>query len=135
MDNLTLIKGIGPVYAAKLVAAGIKTFKLLAAATDEHLLLVCEVKSWQKVDVNGWREQAAHNPQAQEPDYDLMLVTGIGLTYAERLVENGIATLEYLAVSTGDEIRAALGLQKWQAAWNKVADWIKQADQLAMAAR
>jgi predicted flap endonuclease-1-like 5' DNA nuclease len=57
-DTLTVIKGIGPVYQWKLRDAGISTYKQLAKADPEQLRRMLGVKSWQKVNIGAWIEQA-----------------------------------------------------------------------------
>ena len=56
MDDLTVVTGIGPVFAARLRAAGIDTFEKLAATDDERLAEVADVPV---ARVEGWRDQAS----------------------------------------------------------------------------
>jgi len=53
-DNLTVIKGIGPVYQRKLRDLGINSFKQLAEANPDKLRRQLDIKDWQKVDLNDW---------------------------------------------------------------------------------
>lgn len=55
-DDLTEIKGIGPVYAARLVEAGITTFADITAATAEHLREVTQATA--AADPETWIAQA-----------------------------------------------------------------------------
>lgn len=55
-DNLTLIKGIGPVYAGRLSDAGITTFDGLAAASTDAVMAATGVSSGSAA---GWIEQAS----------------------------------------------------------------------------
>lgn len=57
-DDLTRIVGIGPAYAARLQAAGIRRFGQLAAAEPDHLAALLEVPDWRRPDFQSWREQA-----------------------------------------------------------------------------
>ncbi len=57
-DKLILIEGIGPVYEAKLHAAGIDTFRQLVETGDDRLREIIEPKSWQRLNFGEWREQA-----------------------------------------------------------------------------
>ncbi len=57
-DDLTVIKGIGPVYQWKLRDAGCNSYKQLAAADPEQLRRMLDVKNWQRVNIEGWISQA-----------------------------------------------------------------------------
>jgi len=57
-DDLTVIKGIGPVYQWKLRDAGVHTYKDLASSDPAQLRRMLDVKSWQRVDIASWMEQA-----------------------------------------------------------------------------
>jgi predicted flap endonuclease-1-like 5' DNA nuclease len=57
-DDLTVIKGIGPVYQWKLRDAGFNTYKQLSAADPEQLRRMLDVKNWQRVNVESWIHQA-----------------------------------------------------------------------------
>jgi predicted flap endonuclease-1-like 5' DNA nuclease len=57
-DDLTVIKGIGPVYQWRLRDAGFHTYKQLATADPEQLRRMLDVKNWQRVKVGSWIEQA-----------------------------------------------------------------------------
>jgi len=57
-DDLTVIKGIGPVYQWKLRDAGFNTHKQLAAADPDQLRRMLDIKNWQRVNVESWIEQA-----------------------------------------------------------------------------
>lgn len=54
-DDLTVIKGIGPVYAASLVESGITTFAALSAADPEQLAADLATTVTR---VSGWIDQA-----------------------------------------------------------------------------
>ena len=57
-DDLTVIKGIGPVYQWKLRDAGVHTYKDLASADHAQLRRMLDVKSWQRVNIESWIGQA-----------------------------------------------------------------------------
>lgn len=57
-DNLTVIKGIGPIYQWKLRDIGIHTFQQLAQAEAEQLRRKLDIKKWQRANVDSWIEQA-----------------------------------------------------------------------------
>ena len=57
-DDLTVIKGIGPVYQWKLRDAGVNTMQQLAASDADQLLRMLDVKNWQRVNIPSWIEQA-----------------------------------------------------------------------------
>ena len=57
-DNLTVIKGIGPVYQWKLRDVGINTYKQLATADPDQVRRMLDVKRWQRVNIEAWVEQA-----------------------------------------------------------------------------
>ena len=57
-DDLTVIKGIGPVYQWRLRDAGVHTYKQLASADPDQLRRMLDVKNWQRVNVESWIEQA-----------------------------------------------------------------------------
>jgi predicted flap endonuclease-1-like 5' DNA nuclease len=58
-DELTRIRGIGPVFQRKLRNMGISSFKQLAQTDPAQIREMLEIKKWQRVDIEGWVEQAA----------------------------------------------------------------------------
>jgi predicted flap endonuclease-1-like 5' DNA nuclease len=58
-DDLTVINGIGRVFAEKLRAAGIKRFQQIATSTPENLAAFVDAPEWRKPDFAGWIAQAA----------------------------------------------------------------------------
>ena len=62
-DNLTLIKGIGPVFQWKLRDIGISTYKQLATADPAQMRRQLDVKKWQRVNIESWVEQARDRVQ------------------------------------------------------------------------
>ncbi len=57
-DDLTVIKGIGPVYQWKLRDAGVNTYQQLVASDPDQLRRMLDIKEWQRVNVASWIEQA-----------------------------------------------------------------------------
>jgi predicted flap endonuclease-1-like 5' DNA nuclease len=57
-DDMTVIKGIGPVYQWKLRDAGIHTYKQLAAADPQQLQRMLGIRNWQRTNVEAWIAQA-----------------------------------------------------------------------------
>lgn len=55
LDDLTAIKGIGPVFAARLNKAGIFTYAQLAAQSPEQIQFITQVTRW---DPEDWIEAA-----------------------------------------------------------------------------
>ena len=57
-DDLTVIKGIGPVYQWKLRDAGFNTYGQLASADSDQVRRMLDIKEWQRVDIESWIGQA-----------------------------------------------------------------------------
>ena len=57
-DDLTVIKGIGPVAAKDLHAEGITTFAQIAALTDDEIATIDEHMPFSAAQISDWREQA-----------------------------------------------------------------------------
>lgn len=57
-DDLTVIKGIGPVYQWRLYDAGIRTYAQLASSTPDQLQAAMQLKTWQRADPQSWIDQA-----------------------------------------------------------------------------
>ncbi|MEO3389391.1 50S ribosomal protein L21 [Mesorhizobium sp. CAU 1741] len=57
-DDLTEIKGIGPVAAGQLNEQGITTFKQIAALTDEDIAKIDEAMPFSADQIGDWRDQA-----------------------------------------------------------------------------
>ena len=57
-DDLTVIKGIGPVYQWKLRDLGINSYKQLVSADPDQLRRQLDIKKWQRVNIESWIEQA-----------------------------------------------------------------------------
>jgi predicted flap endonuclease-1-like 5' DNA nuclease len=57
-DDLTVIKGIGPVYQWKLRDIGVGSYQQLATANPDQLRRMLGIKNWQRVNIASWIEQA-----------------------------------------------------------------------------
>ena len=57
-DDLTKIKGIGPVAAGQLKEQGLMTFAQLAALTDEDIAKIDDLMPFSADQIKSWREQA-----------------------------------------------------------------------------
>ena len=57
-DDLTKIKGIGPVAAGQLAEQGIITFAQVAALTDAEIVTIDEAMPFSADQIKDWREQA-----------------------------------------------------------------------------
>lgn len=58
-DDLTQVKGIGPVFAERFYEAGIKTFAALATLTPERAREISRLPEWHQADPAEWISQAA----------------------------------------------------------------------------
>lgn len=57
--DLTLIDGIGPVFAARLREHGIVTFSRLAETSAAALAEIIQAPAWRQPDFNAWTDEAA----------------------------------------------------------------------------
>lgn len=57
-DNLTKIKGIGPVAAGQLAEQGITTFAQVAALSDADITRIDEAMPFSAEQISDWRDQA-----------------------------------------------------------------------------
>jgi predicted flap endonuclease-1-like 5' DNA nuclease len=57
-DDLTVVKGIGPVYQWKLRDAGVHTYRDLAESDAAQLRRMLGIKDWQRVNIASWIAQA-----------------------------------------------------------------------------
>jgi len=117
-DDLLIIEGIGPVYAAKLRAAGITTFAQLAEADDARLAEIIQAPAWRKVNYADWREQARLAAAgdaaglkalqdrlfARSEKDNIGLIAGVGNKTAAALAAAGIATYAVLADSSPEQL-------------------------------
>ena len=57
-DDLTVIKGIGPVAAGQLKEQGLTTFAQIAGLTDEDIARIDEAMPFSTEQIKDWRDQA-----------------------------------------------------------------------------
>jgi predicted flap endonuclease-1-like 5' DNA nuclease len=57
-DDLTVIKGIGPVFQWRLRDIGFNTYRDLATADTDQLRRLLGVKDWQQANIEAWITQA-----------------------------------------------------------------------------
>ena len=125
MANLATIEGIGPAYAKKMAACGIKT--------TGGLLKDCGTKAGRKAAAKesglseklilGWVNRA-----------DLMRVKGVGEEYSDLLELAGVDTVKELAQRNAEnlhakmeEVNAKKKAVRRTPAPSMVTDWVKQA--------
>jgi predicted flap endonuclease-1-like 5' DNA nuclease len=58
-DDLTQIRGIGPVFARRLRQAGITSFAQLANTSADALREIVAAEDWQKIEPVRWAQEAA----------------------------------------------------------------------------
>jgi predicted flap endonuclease-1-like 5' DNA nuclease len=126
-DDLTLIKGIGPRYAAVLAAGGIHSYDDLAAATPAQLRDIIKPSVMQQINFDSWISQAAAYAQTRgvQVGDDLTRLEGIGPTYAAKLRERGITTFVDLAATDETTLAQIIDAPAWRRI--NYADWIAQA--------
>lgn len=126
--NIEKVEGIGPVYAQKLSAAGVKTdadiLDKAGSAKGRE-----ELSAQTGIGASLILKWANH--------VDLMRVSGIGPQYAELLEAAGVDTVKELAQRNATNLAAKLGEVNTQKklsgaapAQSQVADWIVQAKKL-----
>lgn len=57
-DRLEAIKGIGPVFAKRLQAAGITSYQQLAGTSPDRIREIVSAQPWQAVEAEEWIAQA-----------------------------------------------------------------------------
>ena len=145
-DDLARIEGIGPKFAAALVASGIRTFGQLANADEMALRKAIGVSrptvapslpTWPTQarllatgDENGFAELTARLIAGRGLDDDLERIDGIGPQTSAALRAAGIRTYRALAASDGNEVRAAIENAGMRAT-PRLATWAAQARLLA----
>lgn len=128
MANIATIEGIGPVYAEKLAAAGIKTVEaLLDAAKDpKGRQTLAEATGIDASRILKWANMA-----------DLMRIKGVGEEYSELLEAAGVDTVKELKHRNAEnlhakmeEINEAKKLVRQTPSLKSVGEWIEQAKTL-----
>lgn len=127
-DNIDKIEGIGPAYAAKLTAAGIKTTDHLlqrAAAPKgrEELAAATGLTTKQILE---WANMA-----------DLMRIKGVGEEYSDLLEAAGVDTVKELKTRNAENLTVAMAkvneekkLVRVVPSLSQVKAWIEQAKEL-----
>jgi predicted flap endonuclease-1-like 5' DNA nuclease len=131
MAKLEIIEGIGPVYAEKLRAAGIRSVNALlrAGATPEGRRDLEEKTGIGHEYILDWVNRA-----------DLMRIRGVGEEYSDLLEWAGVDTVPELAQRSADnlykkilEVNEEKELVRRPPTRDMVARWIEQAKTLARA--
>ena len=139
-EDLTAIRGIGPVFEQRLYRAGIGAFWEVATLDEAALrdiLALTELQQMQ-VDLAAIRADARRLAsergsvgwlwQGQPPD-DFEPIVGIGPVFEQRLYAAGIRTYAALAATTPDQLAQIIDAPK--PAQPDYTGWIAQARQLA----
>jgi predicted flap endonuclease-1-like 5' DNA nuclease len=128
MTKLEIIEGIGPVYAEKLRAAGIRSVNALlrAGATPEGRQELQEETGIGHEYILDWVNRA-----------DLMRIRGIGEEYSDLLEKAGVDTVAELAQRNPDnlynkilEVNEEKRLVRRPPTRDMVARWVEQAKTL-----
>ncbi|HID88536.1 MAG TPA: DUF4332 domain-containing protein [Anaerolineales bacterium] len=128
MAKLETIEGIGPIYAEKLRAVGIRSIAALlsAGATPEGRKELAEKTGIGDEYILDWVNRA-----------DLMRIRGVGEEYSDLLEKAGVDTVVELAQRNPDNLYEALvkvneekKLVRRLPTRDQVADWIEQAKSL-----
>ncbi|MFB3779229.1 MAG: DUF4332 domain-containing protein [Bryobacteraceae bacterium] len=126
--KIEAVEGIGPVYAQKLIAAGVKTdadmLKKAGSAKGR-----AELAAQTGIGASLILKWANH--------VDLMRITGVGPQYAELLESAGVDTVRELAQRNAAnlaarlaEVNAEKNLSGTSPAESQVAQWIAEAKKL-----
>lgn len=137
-NDLTVLEGIGPVYAGKLRERGIATFADLAATDEATLADIISAPAWRRINYGEWIDQArlaAAGDQAGLSDLqsrlfrregdNLNLIRGLGERSSAALRGAGIATFADLAAAAPDRVEAIV--RGAGARGGDYAAWIEEA--------
>ena len=125
MASISSIEGIGPVFAEKLAAAGIKTTEALLAAGGAKAgrKTIADETGIDEKRILRWVNMA-----------DLFRLRGVGEEYSDLLEAAGVDTVKELATRNAAnlaakmaEINAEKKLVRSLPNEEKVADWVEQA--------
>jgi len=131
MTKLADIEGVGPVYAGKLEAAGVKDEEALLkmGATSKGRKEIAEKSGISEKLILEWVNRV-----------DLARIKGIGSEYADLLEASGVDTVVELAtrkpenlVAKMTEVNEAKKLVRKLPTLGQVEDWVKQAKDLPRA--
>lgn len=125
MSKVEEIEGVGPAYAEKLAAAGIKSVEdlLEQCGTRKGREKVAEATGISEKLILKWTNHA-----------DLMRIKGVGPEYAELLEAAGVDTVKELKHRNAEnlaakmkEVSEAKKITRQSPSVSQVADWIEQA--------
>jgi predicted flap endonuclease-1-like 5' DNA nuclease len=125
MAKLGIIEGIGPIYAEKLRAAGVRSVEALlrAGATPEGRRELEEKTGIGHEYILDWVNRA-----------DLMRIRGVGEEYSDLLEKAGVDTVPELAQRNPDhlhqkiiQVNEVMQLVRRPPTRNMVARWVEQA--------
>ena len=131
MAKIIDLEGVGPVYAEKLIAVGIKTVEALlkAGATPKGRQELAEKTGVSGTLILKWVNFA-----------DLYRIKGVGEEYSELLEAAGVDTVKELAQRNADnlyakivEVNQAKELVRQIPTSKQVASWVEQAKALPRA--
>lgn len=138
-DDLTLLDGIGPVYAAKLRENGIISFADLAAADEARLGAIIDAPAWRRIQYGDWiaqAELAASGDKIALREFqdrlfrregdNLTLVYGLGDRSATALQAAGIDSFATLAEATPQQLESILQEAEIRGGFDYEA-WISEA--------
>ncbi len=114
--DLTTLHGIGPKRAEQLEAQGILTLTDLANADPATLTEELNVS---QSTIETWQEEAQDHAA---PPEELTRLTGVGETRAQRLIDNGIESLNALVNADPETVAEDLNVGP-----DTVIDWQKEA--------
>ncbi len=128
MTGIAKIEGIGPVYAEKLAAAGIKT-------TEKLLEVGCKAKAREDLEA---KTGIAHKLILEWVNLaDLMRINGVGEEYSDLLEEAGVDTVAELANRNAENLLAKIletnkekKLVRRPPVLKQVQKWIEEAKKL-----
>lgn len=128
MANISKIEGVGPKYAEKLAATGIKTVEKLLemGASPKGRKEIAEKTGISDLLVLEWVNRA-----------DLFRIKGVGEEFSDLLEAAGVDTVKELAQRKPDnllaklaEVNTAKNLVRRMPVLSAVTDWVKQAKEL-----
>jgi predicted flap endonuclease-1-like 5' DNA nuclease len=128
MAKIVDVEGIGPVYAKKLIAAGVKT-------TGKLLKVGATAKGRQELEE---KTGIGHALVLEWVNHvDLYRIKGVGQEYSDLLEEAGVDTVPELAQRNAENLHAKMvevnGMKKLVRqlpSQQQVTDWVQQAKKL-----